>query len=244
MPPRGAKVPFSTGGHPDFTIPESAWGGIEAAYVPLSASARDEINSATARYVDMATAERAAPSALPAKRRINRVLKQEQSALDEINKRNSFSSMAQESYGDYLIYSHLEHPASSADALRPGRERLLLAPVAAEHERVIAACKAALRELEQTRDPGYWRAGSAWDRWIVELTAIAKKHHLPTGTGVTVTIDADKYSPFVKLVEALQKILPIGLQRSTWSQGALNEAIKRARRSPDRRRSKSRSTRA
>jgi hypothetical protein len=232
MPPRTAKGPSSSGGHLGFAIPDAAWNTIEAAYGrELLAAVREEIGKATAHYVDFAAAEKAAPPSLPAKRRLGRLRSSAQKMLAEVDKRNSFAPEAPEFYADELLHNHLRHPASDNKNLRPWRWHRLLAPVAADLARVIAACDDAKTEMNRTSSPGYWREGSQWNDWVVWLTEIATEHQLPTGASVTVkAAEPDQYSPFIGLVRALQGCLPSDLRQSVHSDGALAEAIKRARR--------------
>jgi len=231
MPPRAAKVPFSSGGNRGFTIADAAWKAIETAYGrELSPAVREEMGSATAQYVDFATAEKAAPPSLPARRRIERLRKRAKQLLEELDERNSFAAPAPELYADELIYFHL-YPRSNPKALLPGRRHLLLAPSSAEVERIVAGCDAALSEMGRTSAPGYWHEGSSWNSWVVQLTEIAASHGLPVGAAVTVKkAEPDQYSPFIRLVQALQRCLPSDLRRSMLSDDALTEAIKRARR--------------
>jgi uncharacterized membrane protein YccC len=230
VPPRAAKVPFSSGEHRDFAIPECAWSRIEASYGrELPSSARDQFSKATAHYVDMAAAEQAAPSALPARDRLVRLRKLATDLHAELDERNSFAAGRPEFYADQLIYFHLQHPGATTEALRPGREHLLLAPVAGDLQRFIAACDAAASEMEATSKPGYWREGSAWNNWIDALSRIAEAHGLPTAATETIKIAADELSPFVPFVAALQETLPAELRRSTGSLVALTGSIKRAR---------------
>jgi hypothetical protein len=232
MPPRAPKVPFSSGGHPPLAIPDNSWERIEAAYGrELPTSVRDAILDATARFVDMASAEKGAGSALPGRIRIDRLRKLASNLLKEIDKRNSFPPEAPQFYADELIFFHLQHPSGNNKDLHPSGWRELLAPVAADLSRFIAACDEAKREMQETKTPGYWPEGSAWNAWIVELIGIMKAHGLTTAAAMTVTKHSDdRYSPFVGFMRALQSCVPPDLQRSMDSDGALAEAIKRARR--------------
>jgi hypothetical protein len=232
MPPRAAKGPSSSGGHLGFTIPDAAWKPIEAAYGrELTVAAREDIGRATAQYVDFATAEKAAAPSLPARRRLDRLHGLTQKLLDEVDKRNSFAREAPEFYADELLHYHLRHSASDNKSLHPSRWHLLLAPVAADLARLIAACNDAVGEIERTSNPGYWREGSSWNGWIVRLGEIATTHRLPRAAAMTVTKSAaDQYSPFIGFVRALQNCLPSDLRQSMHSDSALAEAIKRARR--------------
>lgn len=71
-----------------------------------------------------------------------------------------------------------------------------------------------------------------WEYWIDWLTMIMKEHRLP----YKVRTDSDKLkgqiSPFVRLIEALQKCIPMESRHST-TDFALAKAINRARHSMD-----------
>ena len=91
-----------------------------------------------------------------------------------------------------------------------------------------AVCIFAIKELV---DAGYahnW----LWNNWIGCLTIIMKEHNLP----YKVRADSDKLkgeiSPFVRLVEALQRCIPVEARHST-RDFALAKAITRARRGRD-----------
>jgi hypothetical protein len=90
---------------------------------------------------------------------------------------------------------------------------------------LIFASQDALRELNDTKDEGL-KEGEAWDRWVNELTDLARAYGLRPG----VRKDSDKQrrtSPFVELVWELQKNTPYGRSHS---RGAVAGAITAARR--------------
>jgi len=71
--------------------------------------------------------------------------------------------------------------------------------------------------------------GEAWDRWIVRLTRIAKKHGLPSGVRKDSDKQSDRQSPFVEFIWALQQFVP-DAHRLKHSKGAVAVAIVAVRR--------------
>jgi len=233
MSPRAAKLHVVTCRNDHiyhWVIPDSDWEKIEAAYGrQLSPTVRAEILVSMRVYCKLALDEMEAPSALPARRRIDRLRKLARPLLAEIENRNSLSRMAPEAIADGPIYRPLEHS---------NLERRLLKPLSRMLQRFIAATDAAHRGLPiRNPKPG---GPTYWDLWIVTLTDIAIKNQLPAGAG-EIAGKPESYSPFVNLVDALQKLIPSHLRRSTHSQCGLNESIKRARRGADMRGSKPKS---
>jgi hypothetical protein len=91
-----------------------------------------------------------------------------------------------------------------------------------------AASAKALGELNEKTTKDYFRPGAHWNSWVRRLTEIMQKHRLPK----TVPKDSDKRTravPFVALVRELQMCVPRQFRRHTHSDGALAQAIYRAR---------------
>jgi hypothetical protein len=97
---------------------------------------------------------------------------------------------------------------------------------------IVRACDAAEQELEQMQIAAPGSRASlerwTWDGWVAALSDVMKDRGLPGGSGY-----GDRYrgraAPFVVLVGAMQRhALPDEIYRSTQSDEALNQAIKRA----------------
>ena len=100
--------------------------------------------------------------------------------------------------------------------------------IATEVQRLVSVCDATLKRFDYMSGFSAWPEGWAWDDWIRHLTAIMNRHKLPTG--VSKGSDEDSPSLFVRLVNALQALIPDEHRRSTHSKGALAQAIHKARR--------------
>jgi hypothetical protein len=80
----------------------------------------------------------------------------------------------------------------------------------------------------QEMDAGF-RQGECWNNWIIQLSRIMEAEGLPRAVGKG-SVDPEKISPFVRLVDKLQDCVPKAARRHTQSKGALAGAIYRARR--------------
>jgi hypothetical protein len=90
---------------------------------------------------------------------------------------------------------------------------------------LVVACDCALGDLSAAE--GY-RGGEAWNCWIQALMRIAQEHSLPFG--VSTELDKDsRPSPFVRLVQELERYLPANARSRKRSPAALAMAISRAR---------------
>jgi hypothetical protein len=111
---------------------------------------------------------------------------------------------------------------------RRRKKRDPLRNISSDMRLLIFRCQDALRELDDTKDQGFSK-GEAWDRWIVRLTRIAKKHGLLSGTRKDSDKQSDRQSPFVEFVWALQQFVP-DAHRRKHLRGAVAVAIVAARR--------------
>jgi hypothetical protein len=97
-------------------------------------------------------------------------------------------------------------------------------------EQVVRKSKA-LEDLVSDSDYQGFQVGGAWQHWTISLASILKEHGLP----YQVRKDVDKQkpgsaiSPFVKLVDSLQRLLPEKVRRHTQSLDALSQALVRGR---------------
>lgn len=73
------------------------------------------------------------------------------------------------------------------------------------------------------------RSGTAWEFWIVIVTAIMRRDGLPYQVSKATTNPNAQVSPFVKFVHALQSRLPEDFREHMHSDDALSQAIVRAR---------------
>ena len=90
----------------------------------------------------------------------------------------------------------------------------------------IVACSLAIDDAENL-GLGEYRKGACWESWVQGLSRALDKKELPTGVRTDST-ELGRDSPFTKLVEALQKLVPTSIRRGRASAAALAKAIQRA----------------
>ena len=204
------------------TISNEAWHKIESACrLKIPTEAHDEIDEATAAFVNQATSD--IINVKPALQRIDRVRAKAQKLRDEWAKGRDLARGSDAFFADILIARNYPVPHSGETA-----------PPWDDLDLVIRACNAAQAELAKMQGSGpasrRQLISLAWNRWIVELSSISRTHDLTRGPGVTQSKRGVLESKFGKLVRALQKhALPPG----DWphlgsSVEALDKAIKRA----------------
>lgn len=113
-----------------------------------------------------------------------------------------------------LIAKNFNHPTLGAAGLFANLHGFLT--------KFDAACSAGLKQLSEY--PSF-EEGDAWNNWILDLTHITRDAGLPW----KVSKDDLRISPFVALVQELQKRLPPECRRHIHSEAALATAIVRAR---------------
>ena len=229
---------------PKVAITDSDWQQIEKAYgQELSPEARGDVYEKTQEYVDCAEFEQNAEPVSDARDRINAIIK----AAGLLRSGLDGGDRDADVYAHTLIKKHLWKQSGTEEqkegdaiemslalalkfARRHRRKKdALLRNISSDVRRLIFACVDALKELKDVKDQGFSK-GEAWERWIVQLTSIAEKHHLPWH----VRKDSDKQSvrpvsPFVEFVWELQQFVP-KTHRREHSRGALAGAIVGARR--------------
>jgi hypothetical protein len=212
---------------PTIALTDEKWQAIERAYGrKLNPDVRQQITTVTKHYLKDCVFDRSAAPKKMALKRIRRVRRAagdlEKVMLDSKPFSASSDELSREqqqsahSYADGLIRRHLDERRSRArDKLHHFRHAL---------KSLVVACDGALNDLSAAR--GY-RDGEAWGWWIQELTRIAGEYGLPTG--VSTELDRnDRPSPFVRLVQELDRYLPAD-PRQRRSPAALAMAISRAR---------------
>src|SRR5262245_40044948 len=194
-------------------------------------------------FVDRAEFEQNAELASDACDRISIIAKAASSLRSALNDGDHDADV----YARTLIKKHLwkqrdAKKQKEGDAIKKRRRKkdAPLRNISSGMRLLIFASQDALRELDDLKDQGFSK-GEAWDRWIVRLTSIAKKHGLPWRVRKDLhwRKDSDKQSdcqsplfrqsPFVEFVWALQKFVP-DAHRRKHSRGALVAAIVSARR--------------
>ena len=231
--PRSANTGFIRSlARPRVAITDSDWQQIEKTYGrELSPEARGDVYEKTQEYVDCAEFEQNAEPVSDARDRINAIIKAARLLRSALEGGDRDADV----YALTLIKKHLWKQSGAekqkeGDAIEMSFDKdLLLRNISSGARRLIFASQDALRELDDVKDQGFSK-GEAWERWIVQLTSIAKKHHLPW----RVRKDSDKQSarpisPFVEFVWELQQFVP-KTHRREHSRGAVAEAIAAARR--------------
>jgi hypothetical protein len=207
-------------------ISSDAWASIEREYrKTLAPDVRRAIERVTATFISKATADpcRLAGRPItmtPAIERVGRLRQKVGKLADELMK----VPQEIELYADGLIAEHYRLASRTSKGVTPG-----LADVV----QFMRACDYAANVLKQMQtatpgSPGRW-VRWAWNDWVVTLSALMKRHGLPSGPGATETKDVVQPSRFAKLVQALQKhALPTGVRPRSMTDQAIEQAIKRA----------------
>ena len=224
MARRPRKLPWSSGrglfAHLVRLVPGSApnsrptvdWKQIEQAYgETLSADVRESLVTATQIFILLEDSERAAEPLAHAHK-----------AIDDIeadaNRLQATLIRAMRSDAGILAIDLIERNFESSPlsgSFFPTLTTLLAS--------VPDGCAAARQELSESPVK---KEGDAWSEWIVRVTKIIRDSGLPWQASKDWR---GKKSPFVALIEVLQKHLPKESTRHTHSEGALAKAIVSAR---------------
>ena len=221
MPRRRPKIPLATaaGPRPQASIKTADWKRIERAYgraLPLPA--RRAVLKITDEYLGVAMFETTAEPIRDTAKRLKQVERGARLLIDALSKCGDASAAAV--YATRLIERHATDPLLPKDGKL--RSMLLLTVDLA------AASATALGDLNEEATKDHFRPGEHWGSWVRRLTEISQKHGLPAA----LSKDSDKRTqdvPFVVLVRELQKCVPPQFRRHTHSDGALGQAIYRAR---------------
>jgi hypothetical protein len=222
MPRRRPKIPLATavGPRPKASLKIADWERIERAYgraLPLPA--RAAVLKITDEYLGVAMFEPTAEPIRDTAKRLKQVQRGAQLLMQALAKCDESSATAV--YATRLIERH------ATDPLLPkhGKVRFILLLTSG----IAAASAKAVGDLNEEAAKDHFRSGEPWDSWMRRLTKILQEHDLPSA----VPKDSDKWThdvPFAALVRELQKCVPPQFRRHTHSEGALEQAIYRARR--------------
>jgi hypothetical protein len=203
----------SASGNPKFKPTRAAWRRIELAYGHhIPRVTRDEILTLTRSFVYFAPLEHAAQP-----------LKRAHQMLDDWKKAAAnFQRMLHHS-GDAGVWARSRVKAHFDD-LRFQRLQFF-DDFSGVLTSFIVACSLAIDDAENP-GLGEYRKGACWGSWVQGLSRALDKKDLPTGVRTDSTLGRD--SPFTKLVEALQKLVPTSIRRGRASAAALAKAIQRA----------------
>jgi hypothetical protein len=219
-----AKLSFaSAGGKPKLQISNADWQRIEAAYgYPLSETLRRQIRQQTSEFLERAVFEQ---TVRPVSEAVERA-QQYKKAVQDV--RRVFLHRLTDA--DFLVQHRISHHLD----LRWKKGRVGLQNLVLDFERKVSqGCDLTIRDL--STESGF-RAGEMWDLWVRNLTKTLKAEGLPT----QVRKDTDKQtessspSPFIGFLRELQQYIPPEFRRSTQSDGALAQAIHKARSAPRR----------
>jgi hypothetical protein len=221
MVKRQAIVPLVTGPSTILKFDSFEWRSVERSIGQnLSPEHRQRIFDATQTYVAFRTRELNSLPLRDAFRRVERLKKSAESFCKIVDKRDD-GSIA-------IVFAHHAIKLQFSDDYLAAQN-----PVAALSRVVgsfVRACKFALEDLNGHRklqNPD----GTAWGKWIVELTEIAKDFSLPTGARTDTDKTKSGSSRFVRFIRELQAQLPKEFQYAKPSvfEVALAKAINRAR---------------
>jgi hypothetical protein len=230
MARRTPKIPRTRPYSPPLELDTADWQRIEQAYgQTLEPHLRDEVFGVTKTFLYWATAERALPLRLAQQR--GKRLRDSASRLQrEIARKSAVAGYTDEFIGvlflQFFSEGKIEEPRKPNIDSRPSVVTETLSAL-------LRACDAAAKHWKAlSQETWIWQDGEAWNRWIVELTDLMERNRLPIAASISQPKLADaNTSPFVRFVKELQHSIPKKYRRSYHSDVALNEAIKRARRS-------------
>jgi hypothetical protein len=237
MGKRAPRLPVASAERGRITISDSDWQRLESVYgQKLSPEARRDIHEKTQDFVDHAGFEQNAEPASDARERISAIARAADSLRSVLNDGDHDADV----YARTLIKKHLRaikmrdlwSKRRAEDVMTENVKEGIdtdhtLRAISSDMMLLIFASEDALKELNGTEDGGL-KEREGWDRWVNELTDIAKARNLRWG----VRKDSDKQrrsSPFVELVWELQQSVPKEHRRGH-SRGAVAVAITAARR--------------
>jgi hypothetical protein len=230
MARRTPKIPRTRPYYPPLELDTADWQHIEQAYgQTLKPHVRDQVFHATTNFLYMATAEEA-PSLRLAQQRVKRLRDSAARLEREIMQKNDVAGYTDELIGVHFLHFFFE--GKIREARTPNIDSLP-SVVTETLSALLRACDSAAKHMKaQSKETWIWQDGEAWNHWIVELTDLMERNRLPTTASISQPKLADaNTSPFVRFVKELQHTIPKKYRRSNHSDVALNEAIKRARRS-------------
>jgi hypothetical protein len=212
----------SAGGKPTLRISGADWERIETAYRnPLSSTLRRKIREATQEFVEWAVFEDTVQTNSEAQTRAKLIKAEAREFRRTIFRCPPNIGRDADFRARHLICKHLGVPFENG---RDGLQNLVL-----KFERLVSkSCDLALHDLVRERGSGF-RKGEMWNLWVRKLTAALRSRQLP----VEARKDTDKHtgspSPFVGFLRELQECIPTEFQRSVHSDGALAEAVRKAK---------------
>jgi hypothetical protein len=225
MARRTAKLSFaSAGGKPSLKISRADWQRIETAYRnPLSKTLRRKIRKTTREFLEWAVFERTASASSEATKRAQVIKKAVQDCRTAILQRLTNETRDADFLAQHLICKHLNLPWEKG---RNGLQSLALKFA----QTVSKGCDLAIRDLERDSGSGF-RTGETWELWVRKLTAILEANGLPTAARKDTDKQSGKslQSPFIDFLRELQQCVPDEFRRLTQSDGALAQAIYKAR---------------
>jgi hypothetical protein len=203
-------------GKPKFRFAIDSWPKIEQQYgrlLPLNV--RQHILEVTGSYLYFEVFERQAKPLRFAIERVEAISRAANNLRLVLTGRASDESV----YARHLIGKHF-----SDRRLKTNRGNMT-ETLAGVLTSLLVACDLALQEMKDT--PSF-RVGDCWNKWIRNLTSIARKNKLPFSVSKA-SGKAAATSPFVLMVAELQRHLDKGARRHSHSNSALAAAITRAR---------------
>jgi hypothetical protein len=87
-----------------------------------------------------------------------------------------------------------------------------------EVARFVITCEATLREFKEQEQLDFWPDGWAWAEWVRQIARVAILYKLPHRVSKD---PSSNRSPFVALVQTLQRRVPVEYARGKQSEGAL-----------------------
>ena len=218
MKPKRTLAGASVNGRPEIKISGPDWERIQSQYGhQIPTNLRSLILAATEDFAWWAEFELTAPPAKEAEQSLSKVLKGVKKLVEDLQ-----HLIDRKDDGARQLRSMIERNFDCAHVpSATGKLRFASQVVRSLRD----ACCLAQCELHNS---GSYVPGDQWDAWVRKLTAIAHGQGLPTGARKD-DQPGKAASAFVALVRELQCCVPCKLRRHAHSDGALAQAITKAR---------------
>jgi hypothetical protein len=211
-------------------ISEADWRRLEAAYGrKIPPHVRSSLQREFVSYAAASLSDLRAPSVAHARSNILDIRRSAQKLLELL--RPSKLGFDAATYARSLLANHFPEPSVGYEDDKEHARAPLSSEVGKLTAMLDACVTACDRGLAELADPTYrTETGEVWARWVRQTSAILRKARLPVSARKDAALNTDNpLSPFARLVDALQCLLPQDRRRHTHSADALAKAIAKAR---------------
>jgi hypothetical protein len=223
MPTLSGKVPrIILRAETGLSVMNEGWRLIEKRYGhQIPDEARNAVNAATNKFLQLAAAEDDAPSKADALERLKDLKERTDSLQDAIN------NLAV----DHPIREYVDEEIAFAYSIAKYDDSTPILEYLSTFERELGRFSKACQDTSTfLSNHSFWPAGGAWEIWIRQIVNILDRHRLPTSARKdTDKAKVERMSDFVELVAVLQNLIPERFRRHHHSESTLANAIHKAR---------------